>query len=178
MRDYAPITSHLRSTCADGHPADRAARMQLVVDALWDAFSHVGYDWVGFYVGPGEVVTDADGSERRARTDEMLLAARRDSPACSPIGLQGVCGRAWRERTSIIVQDVTTLGNAYIACDPRDRSEIVVPLFADPSTCWGVLDIDSHQPHAFTLHDVTQLMELLTQTVRLSTHSTHNSITL
>ena len=84
----------------------------------------------------------------------MLLHARRDKPACSPIGLQGVCGRAWLEKRPVIVADVATLGEAYIACDPKDRSEVVIPLFEPDGSCWGVLDADSYEVGAFGDLDV------------------------
>lgn len=122
--------------------------MQSVVDALWSAFGAQGYSWVGFYV------IDDD-------KQSMILTHRQPKPACSPIGLHGCCGRSWREQRSLVVHDVAALGNGYIACDPRDRSEVVVPLFNADGSCWGVLDVDSFDVGAFTEHDVTGLTSLL-----------------
>lgn len=127
--------------------------MQRVVDALWDAFGldapaqgspPVQMSWVGFY-------TETPGA------DEMILAARRDKPACSPLGLQGCCGRCWSGRRPIVVRDVANMEGGYIACDPKDRSEVVVPLFEKDGTCWGVLDIDSYEVNAFDAHDAAEL---------------------
>jgi len=134
-RDYGGILSRMKPQ------PDRAAAMQAAVDVLWDALGGRGVSWIGFYA-------------KATGRDELLLHARRDKPACSPIGLQGVCGRSWRERRPIIVSDVATLGADYIACDPKDRSEVVVPLFEPDGSCWGVLDADSYEVGALSDLDV------------------------
>lgn len=142
MRPYQAIASRLRPR------GTRAERMQAVVDALWNGLHGAGVSWVGFYL--------ADGADR------LVLGPRRDTPACSPIGLHGVCGQAFTARRTRIVRDVSELGEAYIACDPRDRSEIVVPLLEAPAgTCWGVLDLDSHEVGAFDETDERGLREVL-----------------
>ena len=43
----------------------------------------------------------------------------------------------------MIVSDVHNLGAGYVACDPREQSEVVIPCRTDGST-WGVLDLDSY----------------------------------
>src|SRR5438105_13594580 len=91
----------------------------------------------------------------------MIVGPRRDKPACSPIGLHGVCGGAWRERRAMVVRDVAELGTNYVACDPRDRSECVVPLIEEDGTCWGVLDLDSFEVGAFSDEDVSGLRMVL-----------------
>lgn len=125
-------------------------RMQAFVDAAWPLFCDADVSWIGFYL------ISADGRE-------MLLGPRRDKPACSPIGLHGACGQAWRERRTLIVRDVRELGAGYIACDPRDLSELVIPLFdpADATICWGVLDVDSFSIGAFEEADARGMLEAL-----------------
>ncbi len=120
--------------------------MQQVVDALWHALRDTGLSWVGFYV--------------HHQGAELLLAARQPKPACSPIGMHGVCGRAFSTRQPVVVQDVSELGPNYIACDPRDRSEVVPCLNID-GTCWGVLDVDSHEVGAFSEADIIGLQSVL-----------------
>jgi putative methionine-R-sulfoxide reductase with GAF domain len=93
--------------------------------------------------------------------DELVLGPSRDKPACSPIGLHGACGRAFREKRPLVVRDVVDLGASYVACDPRDRSEVVVPLFEPDGTCWGVLDLDSFDVGSFDRVDVDGLLALL-----------------
>ncbi|MEO1130625.1 MAG: GAF domain-containing protein [Planctomycetota bacterium] len=138
--------------------------MRALADALWDAFhtradGDAGYSWVGFYFGPGLSFDDA-----RAGDDEMILGPRRDKPACSPIGLHGACGRSFLEQRALVVTDVKHLGESYVACDPRDQSEVVVPLFDEDGTCFAVLDVDAFDVGAFTEHDATELIALLQRT--------------
>src|SRR5262245_37231031 len=121
-RDYAAIASRVQ------HNGDRTARIRSVIDECWNALSHAGVSWIGVYVHEGR--------------DELVLTYCRNKPACSPIGLHGACGRAFREHRTLIVRDVKALGPNYIACDPRDQSELVIPLIDEQGTCWGVLDVD------------------------------------
>ncbi len=65
--------------------------------------------------------------------EEMVLGPHRDKPACSPVGLHGACGRAFLDRKPLIVRDVKELGDSYIACDPAEQSELVIPMFHDRS---------------------------------------------
>lgn len=141
-RPYDKLTASLA-----GLTGTRTARMQAVVDALWDALHLTGVSWLGFYVHEGG--------------DELVLGPRRDEPTCSPIGLHGACGRAFKEREPLVVQDVTELGEGYIACDPRDRSELVLPLFDESGACWGVLDLDSHETGSFDDSDIEGFQRIL-----------------
>ena len=59
------------------------------------------------------------------------------------------------------MDDVANLGENYIACDPRDRSEVVVPLFDEQGNCWAVLDVDSHDTCAFNEEDAEGLISVL-----------------
>lgn len=130
--------------------------MRSLSDALWDAFGTRGYSWCGLYVyEPG-------GADHGSGTSpgEMILAARQPKPACSPIGLDGICGQSWKQRQSVLVRDVRTLeANGYIACDPRDVSEVVVPMVLG-GECWGVLDVDSYEVGAFDEHDARGLLRV------------------
>lgn len=126
---------------------ERDKRMQSFVDLTWEALHPTGVSWVGFYLHEGG--------------DELVLGPRRDKPACSPIGMHGACGRAFVSGRPLVVRDVAELGANYIACDPRDRSEVVIPLFDESGECWGVLDLDSYEVGAFSEDDVAGLTLLL-----------------
>ena len=141
-RDYEAIARDLVPS------GDRHARMHAVVDLLWERLHPLGVSWVGFYTAPRDAT-------------EMTLGPRRDKPACSPIGLHGACGRAFKSRMSLVVTDVSHLGKGYIACDPRDRAEVVVPLLDQDAACWGVLDVDSHHTRAFSREDAHGLERLV-----------------
>lgn len=125
--------------------------MQRVVDELWSVFGPEPMSWIGFYIDQPDQPDD-----RR-----LTLGPRRDTPACSPIGLHGVCGQSLRESVIRIVRDVHDLGPNYIACDPRDQSEIVVPLLHDRGECWGVLDVDSWSVGTFDELDARRLCDVL-----------------
>lgn len=137
--------------------------MQQVVDLIWKAFADQGVSWVGFYLPETGEGATSDGSARH-----LVLGPMRDKPACSPIGLHGACGQAFRSRQPMVVRDVADLGSDYIACDPRDRSEVVVPLLDADGECQAVIDLDSHDRDAFSEHDVAGLTAVL-RAARLTT---------
>lgn len=130
-------------------------RLQPLSDLLWDALGPRGVSWIGFYL-----IDPSAPLDRARREGAMLLAARRDKPACSPIGLHGVCGQGFLEEAARLVEDVGLLGPSYIACDPRDRSELVLPIYR-AGACWGVLDADSHEVACFGDSDVIGLTQVL-----------------
>ena len=144
MRDYEPLVAAARA-CTGLTPGQAMSR---AVELLWSAFAHKPISWVGFYL------KDEDA-------DQMLLVCREPKPACSPIGLQGVCGRSYLGRKAYIVPDVRTLGGGYIACDPKDLSEIVLPLIDANGRCEGVLDVDSYDLAAFNEGDYEGMTEIL-----------------
>jgi putative methionine-R-sulfoxide reductase with GAF domain len=132
------------------------ARMRCVVRAMWDHFGMLdgsprdgvsSMSWVGFYA--------------KQHDDTMTLVCREPKPACSPIGLHGMCGRGWKDATTYVVPDIRVLGEHYIACDPKDQSEIVLPVTLHDGTCWGVLDIDSYDIGAFSAHDASELTRMM-----------------
>ena len=145
-RDYAQIRRTLDRAISMDMTRDQ--RMSACVDALWPALSPAGVSWLGFY-------------SQKPGADEMILEARRDKPACSPIGMHGACGQACTTKTTLIVTDVANLGEGYVACDPRDLSELVIPLFNDDGTCWGVYDADSFERGAFDESDARETLTLL-----------------
>jgi putative methionine-R-sulfoxide reductase with GAF domain len=146
LRDYSTVIESLVPA------GSRDDRMTAVVDALWRAFgNHQPISWVGFYL-------DQPDQPEEMR---LVLGPHRDKPACSPIGLHGVCGQALTEREVKIIRDVNELGEHYIACDPRDRSEIVLPLFDGAGICWGVLDDDSWEVGALSDDDARGLRAVL-----------------
>ena len=140
-RDYAVLAASVRTG------GNRDETMAELVDVMWNALAHKAVSWLGFYL-PGE-------------RDELVLGARRDKPACSPIGLHGVCGRSFREKRTLISADVRTLGNEHVTCDPLNLSEIVVPMIESDGSCWGVLDLDSYAIGAFSDRDAEGLSSLL-----------------
>ena len=112
------------------------------------------YDWFGFYV---------------ARRDERLLelgpfAGESTEHVLIPFG-RGICGQAAESGQTFVVQDVRAEGN-YLACSPRVRSEIVVPVTKDGRFV-AELDIDSHVLSPFTPAEVAMLEQIAAATGRV-----------
>ena len=95
--------------------------------------STFGFWWTGFY---------------RVIGDELVLGPFQGPMACTRIARgKGVCGTAWSEKRTIIVDDVDAF-QGHIACSSESRSEIVVPIWRN-DTIIAVLDIDSALPASF-----------------------------
>lgn len=141
-RDYSMISLKVSSSEIASLPIE--ARLALVTDILWEGLKDQGLAWVGFYK-----ISD--------NKKEMLLICRQPKPACSPIGLHGVCGKAWKEQKAQVVADVHALGNGHIVCDPSNLSEVVVPIIEKNGECLYVLDLDSRELDSFGTEDVAGL---------------------
>ncbi|MFA6045596.1 MAG: hypothetical protein WC718_11480 [Phycisphaerales bacterium] len=146
-RDYSEVMA-LAAAAPSMPPRSREQNMMHAITLLWRAFGDTALSWIGFY-------------EKVAGADEMVLVCREPKPACSPIGLFGMCGRGWKEQRNFIVSDVKKLGADYIACDPRDQSELVIPVMNEDGSCWGVLDADSYDLDTFDEHDARCMARLM-----------------
>jgi len=94
-------------------------------------------NWAGFYF---------------LRNGELVLGPFQGQPACVRIALgNGVCGTAAQSRVTLVVPDVHAFPG-HIACDPRSRSEIVVPVVRG-DVLVGVLDLDSPREGRFSAED-------------------------
>jgi len=86
-----------------------------------------GYFWVGFYL---------------VKKDQLVLGPFQGTLACTRIALgKGVCGAAWKDAKTIIVDDVDKFPG-HIACSSASKSEIVIPIFNHQKEVVGVLDVD------------------------------------
>jgi GAF domain-containing protein len=127
-----------------GNEDDWIAAMATIVCELYQAFDH--YHWTGFY---------------RVSSDRTLVIGPfQGMHGCLRIDVsRGVCGAAVRSRQTQLVDDVEEFPG-HIACDPRTRSEIVVPVKRPDGSVFAVLDIDSNDPAAFTEVDREHLEDL------------------
>ncbi len=113
---------------------DSVARMANVAAMIHQTF---GFWWTGFYRVVGE---------------ELVLGPFQGPLACMRIRYgRGVCGTAWKERRTVIVEDVEQFPG-HIACSSASRSEIVVPLMRGDEVV-AVLDIDSEKLATFDEED-------------------------
>lgn len=91
------------------------------------------YFWVGFYI---------------VDSNELVLGPFQGTPACTRIKHgRAVCGTAWKEGRSIVVEDVEEFPG-HIACSSLSRSEVVVPIFSEGIVV-GEIDIDSTELSTF-----------------------------
>jgi GAF domain-containing protein len=125
----------------EGEP-DGTANLANVAAALKEQF---GWLWVGFYL---------------VREGELVVGPFQGPVACTRIRRgRGVCGTAWAEARTLIVEDVE-LFPGHIACSSLSRSEIVVPIFLGGEVV-GVLDADSVEISAFDEEDARWLEEVV-----------------
>ena len=84
-------------------------------------------NWAGFYLVDG---------------DRLILGPFQGEVACTiiPKG-KGVCGTAFKEKKTIIVNDVNKF-KGHIACSSKSKSEIVTPIIKNNEVV-AVIDIDS-----------------------------------
>lgn len=114
---------------------DPIATLANAASAIFHALP--GLNWAGFYLRRGTV---------------LVLGPFQGRPACVRIPLgRGVCGTAAAAARPVLVPDVHDFPG-HIACDPRSRSELVIPLLAEGAVA-GVLDLDSPDPGRFTADD-------------------------
>ncbi len=79
---------------------------------------------------------------------QLVLGPFQGPVACTRIALgKGVCGTAWKEKRTVIVDDVSKFPG-HIACSTLSRSEIVVPLLRNNEVI-AVLDVDSTEISGF-----------------------------
>ena len=116
--------------------------MSVIVGRLQERLSH--FNWVGFYMiekgRPGEDPMLLLGPYVGAETPHKRI----------PLN-QGICGAAVTHGETLVVDNVNA-DPRYLACSIETKSEIVVPIFVKGAVV-GELDIDSHQPAAFTSDD-------------------------
>ncbi|MEM9706972.1 MAG: GAF domain-containing protein [Pseudomonadota bacterium] len=123
------------------------ARMATIAAMAHDAFD--AFFWTGFYLVD------------ETRSDELVIGPYQGTLGCLRIKFgQGVCGAAASSRKTQIVQDVHDFPG-HIACDPRSRSEIVLPVFDKAGGLRAVFDVDSEKLAAFDGDDEAGLRPIV-----------------
>jgi GAF domain-containing protein len=101
-----------------------------------------GFFWVGFYLLHG---------------DRLCVGPYQGPLACLELERnKGVCWTSLQKHKTIVVPDVDEFPG-HIACDPRSRSEIAVPVIDKSGHFFAVLDIDSNLKQNFDHIDAGQL---------------------
>jgi len=121
---------------------DLIANLGNVAAALKEQFRWL---WVGFYL---------------VKDEELVLGPFQGPVACTRIRKgKGVCGAAWAEAKTLIVDDVEEFPG-HIACSSASRSEIVLPIIKDHIVI-GVLDVDSEELANFDHIDELYLNKII-----------------
>jgi len=101
--------------------------------------------WVGIYL---------------VKQNELVLGPFQGSVACTRIVFgKGVCGTAWKEMKTVIVDDVDKFPG-HIVCSLDSKSEIVAPCFKSGEV-FAVLDIDSDKRSDFDETDKKYLEQIV-----------------
>ena len=125
----------------EGEP-DLIANLANITAALKQQFDWL---WIGFYL---------------VKENELVLGPFQGPIACTRIKKgRGVCGTAWEQMKTIIVQDVNKFPG-HITCSSSSKSEIVLPLIRQNEVV-AVLDIDHSQYAAFDKTDELFLSEII-----------------
>lgn len=123
--------------------AEPIARMATICAVLHHKMDH--YFWTGFYL---------------LKDDQLTVGPYQGPVACQELEKgKGVCWAAVTDAEPVIVPDVNQFPG-HIACDPRSKSELTLPVFGPRSEIKAVLDVDSGQPDAFTRVDVRFLAKI------------------
>lgn len=121
---------------------DNIANMSNIAAIIHETFK---FWWTGFY---------------RVIDNELVLGPFQGPSACTRIGYgKGVCGTAWKEGKTIVVEDVHEFPG-HIACSSASKSEIVIPIFKDNQVI-AVLDIDSENLATFDNIDKEWLEKII-----------------
>ena len=118
------------------------ANLANISSALKMTFNHL---WIGFYW---------------VENEQLVLGPFQGPIACTRISKgKGVCGTAWEQKKTIIVQDVNDFPG-HIACSSESISEIVTPIFSKNGEVIGILDIDSSTKATFDSTDQKYLEQV------------------
>ena len=127
-----------------GQTGDPVARMATITALLHHKMD--GFFWTGFYI---------------LREGELVVGPYQGPLACQQLEKnKGVCWSGINKQRPVIVPDVSKFPG-HIACDPRSRSELVVPVFDKEGRIMAVIDIDSRTPDHFDETDAEQLERIV-----------------
>lgn len=149
---YASLLPQLKSLAEE---PDQYAALGNIISALKYG---MGFFWVGIYFVKEKGEREKDKGEANS---ELVLGPFQGMVACTRIGFgKGVCGYAWKNKKTIIVDDVNTF-EGHIACSSESKSEIVLPVFGKNKEVIMVLDVDSDKFADFDATDESGLTEVV-----------------
>lgn len=136
---YLSLLPQIEALCSG--ESDLISNLSNITAALRQQFN---WWWVGFYF---------------VKNNELILGPFQGTVACTRIGFgKGVCGTAWKNKSSIIVDDVEKFPG-HIACSSESKSEIAVPVKINDEVV-AILDVDSENLSYFDETDKIYLEKL------------------
>lgn len=141
-RRYERIATQLRGLI-EGRSPGLVAAMATISAVLHAKIPHLS--WTGFYF----VASDT----------ELHVGPYQGPVACQTLRDRGVCLQCAQTGRPVVVPDVEQFPG-HIACDPRSRSEIAVPVLSGNNAI-AVLDIDSGRLAQFDEDDAIHLAKIL-----------------
>ena len=142
---YERIYAQLKELI-EGQSPNLVAAMATMCAVLHAKLPH--HSWTGFYF----VAQDEELSE-------LHVGPYQGPVACQVLRDRGVCLHCAQTRQPVLVPDVEQFPG-HIACDPRSKSEIVLPLIKGDRVV-AVLDVDSDRLAQFDEDDVAPLARIL-----------------
>ena len=123
---------------------DTLARMATVIAVLHHKMDY--YFWTGYYF---------------LKEGRLIVGPYQGPVACQELEQNtGVCWTGINRQEPVIVPDVEQFPG-HIACDPRSKSEIVLPVRNNENEITGVLDIDGKELNAFDNVDQEYLSSII-----------------
>ena len=120
------------------------SRMATVNAILY--YKMTGFLWTGFYL---------------LKKEDLLVGPYQGPLACQVLEKnKGVCWAAINQKVTLIVPDVEQFPG-HIACNPRSKSEIAVPIWNKYGEIIGVLDVDSISKNHFNETDAKWLEKIV-----------------
>ncbi len=124
---------------------DKAAKWAVLGNIMAALKYGMNFFWVGLYL---------------VKDEHLILGPFQGPVACTQIPFgKGVCGAAWKNKKTFIVQDVNDF-EGHIACSSATKSEIVLPIFDKNGEVIMTLDIDSELLTNFNETDEKYLMQV------------------
>ncbi len=125
----------------------------------------MGFFWAGIYFVKEKVKSEklkvGEQPELKIENSELVLGPFQGTVACTRIGFgKGVCGYAWKNKKTVIVDDVNTF-EGHIACSSESKSEIVLPIVGKDGQVRMILDVDSDRFADFDATDEKALTEVV-----------------
>lgn len=139
---YGRIYKQLRGLI-EGRSPDLIAAMATICAVLHAKMPH--HSWTGFYFLGGK--------------DRLHVGPYQGPVACQVLEGRGVCVEASRTKRAVVVLDVEAFPG-HVACDPRSKSEIVLPVLSGGEVV-AVLDVDSDERDQFSDADIGPLERIL-----------------